>query len=283
VETVVVPFDGGAIMSMRDITSELKAESEQSEFISTASHEMRTPVASIRGFIELSLNQQTALIDERARGYLEKALAASEHLGKLFQDLLDSTKLDDGHIKTHLQPVNMAGLARQIADEMAPNVAAKGLTYQFGEETNEKKLEQPLYARVDAEFVTEILNNLIENAIKYTKQGSVTVTTRGDEQFVYVAVTDTGMGVAPADAEHIFQKFYRVDNSDTRTIGGTGLGLYIAGKRAEALGGTIKLRSTVGQGSTFTLVVPRLTQEQYDKLRLVEQNNAWVAQGKVVE
>jgi PAS domain S-box-containing protein len=281
VETVVVPYEGGALVSIRDITQELAKESEQSEFISTASHEMRTPVASIRGFIELCLNQQTATIDARARDYLGKAQAASEHLGKLFQDLLDATQLDDKRSKLRAQPIDFTAEIKKIADEMAPTVKAKGLAYQFGD--SERQLEQALYVRGDLGLITEIMNNLIENAVKYTASGSVTVRISGDESFAMAAVTDTGVGIAPSDAEHVFQKFYRADNSDTRTIGGTGLGLYIAQQRAAAMGGKIVLDSEPGRGSTFTLILPRISQEEYDRQVLAEQNNAWVTGQKVVE
>lgn len=283
VETIVVPFSGGAILSLRDIAQELKAEGEQSDFVSTASHEMRTPVASIRGFIELSLNPQTATIDERARNYLEKAQAASEHLGLLFQNLLDATRLDDGFTVAKLQPVDLTVLAKQVADSMAPNITAKGLAYNFGVDTPSKKLEPALYVHADPDFIGEILRNLIENAIKYTKQGGVTISLGGNENTVSVAVADTGIGIAPVDAEHVFQRFYRADNSDTRAVGGTGLGLYIAMKRAEIMGGTIQLQSTVGKGSVFTLILPRISQAEYTQLQLVAKNNAWVTQGKVVE
>jgi PAS domain S-box-containing protein len=282
VESVVTAFDGGAILSLRDITQELKEDSEQSEFISTASHEMRTPVASIRGFIELSLNPQTATIDERARGYLAKAQAASEHLGKLFQDLLDSTKLEDGRVKVNPKPLDFVAVTKRIADEMAPSIQQKGLTYRFGTAVEERQLERALYTRADPEFVAEIMSNLIENAVKYTKVGSITVTVNGDENYVYATVTDTGIGIAPGDAEHIFQKFYRADNSDTRTIGGTGLGLYISMKRAETMGGMLRLKSEVGRGSDFTLVLPRIDAAEYERQMLAEKNT-WATAGKVVQ
>ena len=114
----VLPDDGMSqkrIITFRDIAKELAEEGEQTEFISTASHEMRTPVATIDGYLSLALNPQTATLDERARGYLAAAQAASKHLGKLFQDLLDVTKLDDDRIRPNMQPAEMVSLVGSIA------------------------------------------------------------------------------------------------------------------------------------------------------------------------
>ena len=108
---------GDRIITFRDITKELEEDNAQTEFISTASHEMRTPVASIEGYLGIALNPQTATIDDRARKYLEEAHAASKHLGRLFQDLLDVTKLDDGRVRMHLVPLEAAEFVHKVAKE----------------------------------------------------------------------------------------------------------------------------------------------------------------------
>ena len=131
----LTPTDGpraDKIITFRDITKELAEEEEQSEFISTASHEMRTPVASIEGYLGLALNPQTATIDARARQYLEAAHASSQHLGRLFKDLLDVTKLDDGRMKPHLAPVDIVAVVREMAQAHVPKMQAKHLKYSFG-------------------------------------------------------------------------------------------------------------------------------------------------------
>jgi signal transduction histidine kinase len=285
VDINIVRYEGGVILSMRDIGAELKKENDSSEFVSTASHEMRTPVASIEGFLGLALNPKTATIDDRARSYLEKAHAASQHLGKLFKDLLDSTKLDDGRQKLNMVPVDFAAEVKKIADIVAPTVAAKNLHYTFGganplNSGNTNQLERVMYAQVDVDYLSEIISNLVENAAKYTVAGTVDVTVSANEHYVMATVADTGIGIAPTDQEHIFQKFYRADNSWTRDIGGTGLGLYITMKRAQDMGGTIKLRSEVGKGSAFSLILPRLSTDQYDRLVLAQQNT-WAIAKKV--
>lgn len=275
---VVADGEQNRIITFRNVTKELAEESEQAEFISTASHEMRTPVASIEGYLGLALSPQTATIDERARGYLTAAHTASQHLGKLFRDLLDTTKLEDGHLRPHFVPVEMVGLTKQIADGYM--VAAKNakLNFQFGSSRSAsvsevRKLDQVVYGYVDIDFMREILGNLIENAIKYTPAGgSIYVNTLGDGDRVLINVTDTGIGISSDDIHHIFQKFYRADNSDTRTIGGTGLGLYIVKQRVEAMGGRVWAESAFGEGSTFYVSLPRITGEEYEK-RMIAINN----------
>lgn len=264
------------IITFRDITKELEEESKQSEFISTASHEMRTPVASIEGYLGLALNPQTATIDERAHKYLTEAHNASQHLGHLFKDLLDVTKLDDGRLRVRLVPVEIVSLVQQIAADHQKDMVAKHLKYSFGTAdvvNQEKKVEPLVYAAVDVDFLREILDNLIENAIKYTPDGGeIWVNCRGDGDKVLVNVTDTGIGVSAEDAGHIFQKFYRVDNSQTRSVGGTGLGLYIVKQRVEAMGGRVWVESAFGDGSTFFFSLPRLTDAEYKKRLLAYQN-----------
>lgn len=267
------------IITFRNITKELAEENEQAEFISTASHEMRTPVASIEGYLSLALNPQTATIDERAKNYLESAHASSQHLGKLFQDLLDVTKMDDSHIRTHLEPVEMVSTVKQISDEYTMQMQEAKLKYSFGvskdtsPSSDKHRLEQVVYANVDVSFLREIMDNLLENAIKYTPEGgSVYVNVVGDGDRVLINVTDTGIGISSDDLPHIFQKFYRADNSDTRTIGGTGLGLYITKKRVEAMEGRIWAESAFGEGSTFYVSLPRISSEEYEKLVTIAQN-----------
>jgi len=258
------------IITFRDVAEQLKEEGEQAEFISTASHEMRTPVASIEGYLSLALNPQTATIDERARGYLEAAHLASQHLGHLFRDLLDVTRLDDGRLNPRMQPLELVGAVKQIADGHLEQFNGKKLKYQFGGGAEKlggmRKMQQVVYGFVDVGFLREIIDNLVDNAIKYTPEGgSVYVNVFGDNDRALINVTDTGMGIAADDLQHIFQKFYRSDNSQTREIGGTGLGLYLVKQRAEAMGGKVWAESAFGEGSTFYVSLPRISGEEYEK------------------
>ena len=269
---------GQRVITFRNIAKELEEEGEQTEFISTASHEMRTPVATIDGYLSLCLNPQTATIDERARGYLTAAHNASQHLGKLFRDLLDVTKLDDGKIRPHFEPMEMIGAVKTIAESYINQAAAAKLMLRFGSaDINlniDRRLNQVVYGYVDQTFLGEIMSNLIENAIKYTPAGgSIYVNVRGDGDRVLINVTDTGIGISADDLTHIFQKFYRADNSQTRTIGGTGLGLYLVKQRVEAMGGRVWAESAFGEGSTFYVSLPRITGEEYEKRMIAVNNN----------
>lgn len=256
----------GVIVVFRDITKEKAEERQQAEFISTASHEMRTPVAAIEGYLGLALNPNTAVIDDKARLYLQKAHESAQHLGRLFQDLLDVSKAEDGRLKNNPSVVDMVAFTRDVVTGFQVKAKEKGLFLYFkpGEngEAVSRTVSPVFYSNVDNDHLREVLSNLVENAIKYTKAGNVTVDIKGDANHVTVSVTDTGIGVPPEDLPHLFQKFYRVDNSDTREIGGTGLGLYLCRRLAEAMGGRVWAVSELGKGSTFNLEVPRMSHEE---------------------
>ena len=239
---------------------------------------MRTPVATIDGYLALALNPRTATIDERARGYLNSAYAASQHLGELFQSLLDVTKLEDGLIKPKLVPVELVGLVKQISESYAGAIKNAHLNLVFGAQRNSsfsevRRVEQVVYGSVDLDFMRLILGNLLENAIKYTPAGgSIYVNVSGSGDRVNISISDTGIGISAEDLAHIFERFYRADNSDTRTIGGTGLGLYLVKQRVEAMNGSVSAESVPGKGSVFTVSLPRLTSDEYEK-RMIAFNN----------
>ncbi len=257
----------GAIIVFRDITTQHAEEREQAEFISTASHEMRTPVAAIEGYLGLALNPQTAVIDDKARAYLGKAHESAQHLGRLFQDLLDISKLEDGRLKNDPSIIDVTARARAILADFNQAASEKGLNLVFKPDqpqTGGQPVSPIFYTSIDPDHFREIFSNLIENALKYTKEGSISVDVNGNEERVILSVQDTGIGIPAEDIPHLFQKFYRVDNSDTREIGGTGLGLYLSRRLAEAMGGQLNVDSEYGKGSTFTMELPRLSKDQVD-------------------
>ena len=258
-----VGTDGeGIIVVFRDITKEKAEEREQAEFISTASHEMRTPVASIEGYLGLALNPATAHIDEKARNFITKAHESAQHLGRLFQDLLDISKVEDGRMKNNPKIINVNEFLKDIFDGLATKASEKQLNYIFMpdiiDEGKEKSLQPIFYANIDPDHFREVVSNLIENAIKYTPSGEVVVNVTGDDKQISISVKDSGIGIPAEDIPHLFQKFYRVDNSDTREIGGTGLGLYLSRRLAEAMSGNLRVESKYKEGSTFYLEIPRI-------------------------
>lgn len=256
----------GAIIVFRDITKEKKEEREMAEFISTASHEMRTPVATIEGYLALAINPQTATIDEKARLYIAKAQESVRHLGQLFQDLLDISRVDDGRMKNNPKIVEAVAFVGELVTNFLPRAKDKGLVLLYKPTVQSeamRKLSQVMYANVDNDHLREVVSNLIENAVKYTKQGNVTVDiTSPSQDKIVISVHDTGIGIPPEDVPHLFQKFYRVDNTDTRDIGGTGLGLYLCRRLTETMGGRLWVESTYGQGSTFYIELTRVSHEE---------------------
>lgn len=278
----------GAIIVFRDISKDKLEERQQAEFISTASHEMRTPVASIEGYLGLALNPNIAAIDDKARDYITKAHESAQHLGRLFQDLLDVSKAEDGRLQNDPKIVNVVEFAADVVEGLRPKAEEKGLRLFYKPKPDagtseassgrrqlsranvgERVLTPVYYADVDNDHLREVVANLVENAIKYTLTGDVTVDVTGDDKHVQISVKDSGIGIPPEDMSHLFQKFYRVDNTATREIGGTGLGLYLCRRLAEAMSGRIWAESEYKQGSTFYLEVPRVDHE--DAMRMIEE------------
>lgn len=272
ISVVVSPIGdpgSGVIAIFRDVTKERAEEREQAEFISTASHEMRTPVASIEGYLGLAMNPSTAQIDDRARGFIAKAQESAQHLGRLFQDLLDVSKSEDGRMTSVPKVVDVSTIAQTVAEGLAMKAQEKGLSLVFkpSENAGQKKIMPVLYVNQDNDHIREILDNLVENAIKYTPKGEVVVDVQGTEDKVIVSVKDSGLGIPAEDMPHLFQKFYRVDNVDRQEIGGTGLGLYLSRRLAESMQGRIWAESTYGKGSTFFLELPRIDSTEAAQLK----------------
>lgn len=276
VSLVVSPvgqIGSGAIIVFNDITAEKAEERQQAEFISTASHEMRTPVASIEGYLGLALNPATATIDDKAREFITKAHESAQHLGRLFQDLLDVSKADDGRLSNNPKVVDLTAFAHDIVEGLRPKAEDKGLRLfyrpQPGDEpAGERTISPVFYVNVDNDHLREIVANLVENAIKYTLKGDVVVDITGDNDHATISIADSGIGIPREDMPHLFQKFYRVDNSDTREIGGTGLGLYLCRRLTETIGGRIWAESEYKKGSTFYVELPRIDHEE--AMRLID-------------
>lgn len=261
-------FGNGAIIVFRDITSEVTENKQRTEFISTASHEMRTPVAAIEGYLGLALNPATAQIDDKARMYLTKAHESAEHLGRLFQDLLDVSKAEDGRLKNDPKIIELVDFVRESANVLMTKAQEKGLQLIFQPDVSESSsnsIAPVFYIEVDPDHLRETMSNLIENAIKYTKEGSVTVNVTANEAHTTVSIADTGIGIAAEDIPHLFQKFYRIDNSDTREIGGTGLGLYLCRRLVESMNGRLWVESGAGKGSTFFVELDRISADEVER------------------
>lgn len=259
----------GQVAVFRNISEEKIEEQRRADFISTASHEMRTPVAAIEGYLSLALNDKVATIDNRARSYLDKAHTSTEHLGQLFQDLLTSAKAEDGRLSSHPEVIEIGEFLQQLTDDLKFSAVKKGLFTEFvvgsskvinaNKEAAGEHVVKPLYYIVaDPERLREVITNIFDNAVKYTEQGKISIGITGNNSIVQFYIRDTGAGIPKEDIPHLFQKFYRVDNTATRTIGGTGLGLFISRKIVELYKGRLWVESELGKGSTFFINFPRI-------------------------
>ena len=270
-----------AVAVFRDVSQQRAEEQRRAEFISTASHEMRTPVAAIEGYLALALNNKVSTIDTRARGYLEKAHTSTQHLGKLFQDLLTSAKAEDGRLSSHPVVIDMCSYLEHLTEDLKFAAEKKGLFSEFILGASDvidasagANVVKPLYyVQADPDRLREVVTNLFDNATKYTETGKITIGLTANNEVVQFYIKDTGAGIPAEDIPHMFQKFYRVDNSATRTIGGTGLGLFISRKVIELYGGHIWVESEIGKGSTFFVNLPRLTNQRAEQLKASEATN----------
>ncbi len=232
---------------------------------------MRTPVAAIEGYLSLALNDKVSTIDTRARGYLEKAHTSTQHLGQLFQDLLTSAKAEDGRLTSHPQLLEMGKFLEQLAQDLRFAAEKKNLPVELivGSHSSGAsggtvgRMVRPFYyVQVDPDRIREVITNLFDNAVKYTSEGKISIGLTGNNDVVQMYIKDTGPGIPREDISHLFQKFYRVDSSVTRTIGGTGLGLFICRKIVELYNGKIWVESDTGKGSTFYINLPRLSSQE---------------------
>jgi len=271
----------GAIALFRDVSHEKAVERQKDEFVSTASHEMRTPVAAIEGYISLAMNPNIATIDKRALNYLTKAHESIQHLGELFRDLLSVTKAEEGSMQMKIEPLNLSELLQSVADDMQFVAQKKHLNLTFQLSNSSGKTVAPLYyVAANPERLREVVMNLIDNAIKFTAEGGITINLTGNDKFTQIDVSDTGLGIANEDIPHLFQKFYRIDSSATRTIGGTGLGLYLCRTVVEFFNGRVWVTSKIGHGSTFHIELPRLSAAEADRMKAAIDSSAQAGTAK---
>jgi PAS domain S-box-containing protein len=240
----------GAIANVRDITARKLEEQQQATFISVISHELKTPVAIIKGYAS-TLSRTDANWDvETVRDGLNVIEEESDRLNELIGNLLDVSRLQAGGLRLRFGPVDLPGLAARIVQGLAATTPER---FEF--QLRFPSTFPPVHA--DEERLRMVLANLLSNAIKYSPEGGVIRVggwTEADEAVVYV--TDQGVGIAPEDQQRIFERFYRVDNTLGRQTQGAGLGLYLARAIVEVHGGKLWVESQPGRGARFMFTVP---------------------------
>jgi len=237
---------------------ELQAQRQQveetnrlkSEFLSNMSHELRTPLNSVMALSRVLMMQAKEKLSEKEWSYLEIIERNGKNLLSLINNILDLSKIEAGKIDVSPKLFPLSSTVETIMERLEPLAQDKGI--KLGQEIPD---DLPLIES-DIMRVDQILQNLVGNAIKFTDQGSVTVSAHKDAENIYIEVSDTGIGISNKDLPHIFEEFRQVDGTSARSYEGTGLGLSIAYRAARMLGGTISVKSTSGEGSTFTLILP---------------------------
>jgi signal transduction histidine kinase len=229
----------------------VRADQLKDEFVALISHDLRTPLTSIIGYVELALDEDVdPPLDEERRGYLQVVTRSADRLLRLVDDLLFVARLQSGQLELNAVALDLAETASQAVDEARPRSEQKGLAIAFLGDT-----EVPIEA--DKGRIFQLLDNLISNAIKFTPQGGrVDVRAVRTPSGGMLEVSDTGIGLAPGEVERVFERFFRSERATDQQIPGTGLGLFISRAIAEAHGGRITASSTVGAGTTFRIELP---------------------------
>lgn len=225
-----------------------EANKLKSDFLANMSHELRTPLNGILGYSELL---QLELDDPAQQDYAATIHSSGEHLLDIVNDLLDLAKVEAGRIELKPAEQDVARLANDLVGAHRAHAQAKGLVMELN-----MAEDLPATIVVDGQRVRQILNNLLNNAIKFTDNGKIALSLRRDGAQLAFSVSDTGRGIPAEEQEHIFEKFRQLDQFVTRDQGGTGLGLALAREFAHLLSGDLVVESQVGEGSTFTLFLP---------------------------
>ena len=251
-----VPFPGeegtpqGAILTFNDATERRRLEHVRRDFVANASHELRTPLTSIRGFVE-ALEDGATSEPETSRRFLGKIRTHADRMAALVQDLLELSRLESGERAAELEATLPSEVAEEVVASFTGAAARKDISL--------RRVDQGApVIHTDPERLRRILDNLVDNAVKYTPEGGrVEIRTApGDDGSARIEVADDGPGIAAEDLGRIFERFYRVDKARSRELGGTGLGLSIVRHLAESLGATVAVDSEPGRGCRFTVTIP---------------------------
>ena len=232
-----------------------QADLSRRELIMNVSHELRTPIAIIQAHLDsLLLPEPDRPPAEEVDRRLRITASETRRLSDLIEDLLMLARADSHELKVTARGVDLGPIVQQVVQSMAPLARQQRRVTLKGDEVPDGVL-----ALADPDRLTQVLSNLVRNAINYTPEGGVVSiqVTSGDPDRVHIGVSDTGVGISPADLEHVFERFYRADSSRARNSGGFGLGLSIARELVEAMGGTLTATSQAGLGSTFWITLQR--------------------------
>lgn len=244
------PFDGGRVVVLRDVTDDLRLERLRADFVATAAHELRTPLAAVYGAARTLRQKEHQLSDELSAEFLDMIESESERLKVVMDQLLVSAQLDSNELPLHHERVDIADLCKSLYTSVEVR-KPDGIELEVDCSAGKVCVE------ADSERLRQVVANLIDNAIKYSPGGGrVDLRVAERRGFGVIEVADTGLGIPPDEQQRIFEKFYRLDPAMTRGIGGSGLGLYISRELVKQMGGQLSVDSRLGEGSTFTVMLP---------------------------
>ena len=243
----------GYVILLRDITNEKSLEEERDEFISVASHELRTPIAIAEGNIS---NAQFIASKSGDLEQVKKALNEAHNqvlfLADLVNDLSTLARAERGKLTIGLEAIDIPRLISELVGDYEPQAKSKGLKLK-------SEVDQAVTTLDSSElYVREVLQNFITNALKYTETGSITIVVKSHKNGLQFAIEDTGIGISRSDQQRVFDKFFRSEDFRTRKTNGTGLGLYVTAKLADLLQAKVTLSSKLNCGSTFSITIPNL-------------------------
>jgi two-component system, OmpR family, phosphate regulon sensor histidine kinase PhoR len=243
----------GVVVVLQDITEELRTLRIRREFVSHASHELKSPVASLQALAE-AVGQAAQDDPAAARRFSERLVVEADRLNRLISDLLDLSRLEHPAELT-AETVDLSGCAHREIAPFKEAAATKGVNLSA-------EIEDDVWVRGDPQQIELIARNLLDNALRYTSQGAVSMRVARDGPDAVLEVSDTGMGIPLEAQERVFERFYRVDKARSRDRGGTGLGLAIVKHAVESHKGRVELVSELGHGSTFTVRLPAYTPQR---------------------
>jgi PAS domain S-box-containing protein len=241
----------GAVEIFRDITREREVDKAKTEFVSLASHQLRTPLAAVSWYTEMILEGDVGVVQDGQKKYLKEIYDGNRRMTELVNTLLDTSRLELGTLKIDLQPTDLIALARSVLDEQKPIIENKKLVI-----VEHLNADVPTFPS-DPKLLRMVCQNLLANAVTYTPpEGRVELTISSDPESVSIVVSDTGYGIPESQQSKIFERFFRADNVRAKDTDGTGLGLYITKSVVESFGGQIGFESQEGKGSTFYVTLP---------------------------
>jgi signal transduction histidine kinase len=231
------------------------ANRSKASFLTTMSHEFRTPLGIVLGYVDLLIDEIAGPVNDAQRKQLQRIGTASRHLLRLIEEILTISQVNAGRGEVRFEDVDLSALLRDAAALLAPLAEAKGLALQL------VLPDEPIVFPTDPGKFRQIVFNLVANAVKFTDAGEVRISLHAKASGVELRVSDTGVGISPEDAERLFESFWQARNPPARHAQGTGLGLAITRQLARLLGGDVRVESNPGRGSTFTVQLARPTWE----------------------